>query len=78
MVEAVAAGYFRKEFQDPDLVSQVIWSGVHGVASLHLILGNDVWVKWRPVEEVAQTAVDVMIRGLMRAGGGEKRPARDS
>jgi AcrR family transcriptional regulator len=72
VVEAVAAGYFRNEYQDPDLVSQVIWSGVHGVASLHLILGNDHWVQWRPVEEVARTAVELMIRGLVCEGSGMK------
>ena len=50
------AGLFRDDYQDPDLLSQVFWSGVHGVAALHLIMGHDTWVQWRPVEEVAQTA----------------------
>ena len=77
MVEALAAGYFRKEYQDPDLLAQVVWSGVHGVAALHLIMGKDDWVQWRPVEEVARTAVDVMIRGLEHHSGGKKRGASD-
>ena len=45
---------------------------MHGVASLHLIMGKGEWIQWRPAEEVARTAVDVMIRGLVRRGGGEK------
>jgi AcrR family transcriptional regulator len=65
--EALAAGLFREDFEDPDLLSQVFWSGVHGVAALHLIMGNDTWVQWRPVEEVARTAVELMIRGLVRS-----------
>jgi AcrR family transcriptional regulator len=65
VVEALAAGAFRDEYQDADLLSQIVWSGVHGVASLHLIMGDDEWVQWRPVEEVARVAVDVMIRGLV-------------
>jgi hypothetical protein len=68
VIEALEAGLFRDEYHDPDLVSQVIWSGVHGVAALHLIMGNDTWVQWRPVEEVAGTAIDLIIRGLVQAG----------
>jgi AcrR family transcriptional regulator len=66
VVEALAAGVFRDEYQDADLVSQVVWSAVHGVASLHLIMGKGEWIQWRPAEEVARTAVDVVIRGLVR------------
>jgi len=71
--EGLAAGVFREEYQDADLLAQVVWGGVHGVASLHLIMGNDAWVQWRPVEEVARTAVEVMIRGLVRDGRGKTR-----
>jgi AcrR family transcriptional regulator len=67
VAEALAAGLFREDYQDPDLLSQVFWSGVHGVAALHLIMGHDTWVQWRPVEEVARTAVELMIRGLVRS-----------
>jgi hypothetical protein len=42
------------------------------VAALHLIMGNDTWVQWRPVEDVARTAVELMIRGLVRNGRGSK------
>ena len=72
VVEALAAGLFRDDYQDPDLLSQVFWSGVHGVAALHLIMGDDNWVQWRPVEEVARTAIELMIRGLVRTGRGSK------
>jgi AcrR family transcriptional regulator len=68
LVEAFAAGLFRDDYQDPDLLSQVFWSGVHGVAALHLIMGDDGWVQWRPVEEVARTAIELIIRGLVRNG----------
>jgi AcrR family transcriptional regulator len=70
VVEGLAAGVFRDEYHDADLLSQIVWGGVHGVASLHLIMGNDTWIQWRPVEEVALTAVEVMIRGLVKGGRG--------
>jgi AcrR family transcriptional regulator len=72
VAEALVAGSFRVDYQDPDLLSQVFWSGVHGVAALHLIMGNDGWVQWRPVEEVAQTAIELLIRGLVGNGRGHK------
>ncbi len=72
VAEGLEAGLFREEYQDADLLSQVVWSAVHGVASLHLIMCNDDWVQWRPVERVAQTANDVMIRGLIRDKKGKR------
>ena len=56
VVEGLAAGVFRDEYQDADLLAQVLWSALHGVASLHLIMGKDHWVQWRPVGKVYQVA----------------------
>jgi AcrR family transcriptional regulator len=70
--EGLAAGAFRAEHDDPDLLAQVIWGGVHGVASLHLVLGKDTWCPWRPVKVVAGTMIDVMIRGLVRGADEEE------
>jgi AcrR family transcriptional regulator len=72
VVEALASGLCRDEYRDADLLAQVFWSGVHGVASLHLIKGEDQWVEWRPVEELARTAIDLIIAGLVRNGRGNK------
>ena len=72
VVEGLAADVFRDEYQDADLLSQVLWSSLHGVASLHLIMCKDDWVQWRPVERVAQAASDAMIRGLTRNKKGNK------
>lgn len=74
VVEALAAGVFRAEYDDPDLLAQVVWGAVHGVASLHLIMGNDTWVQWRPAEQVARASIEVMIGGLVAPATAE--PAR--
>src|SRR3954470_6905499 len=60
----IEAGLFREEYRDPDLVAQVMWSGVHGVVALHLVMSRDDWLDWRPVETIARTVVDVMISGF--------------
>jgi hypothetical protein len=75
VIEGLTSQVFRKEYRDPDLLAQVVWSGMHGVASLHLIMGTDPFIEWRPVDQVARTAVDVLIRGLLRDGrNGTERP----
>ena len=66
VVEGLAAGVFRDEYDDADLISQVLWSSLHGVAALHLIMCKDDWIQWRPVESVAEAASEAMIRGLTR------------
>jgi AcrR family transcriptional regulator len=76
VVEAQAKGAFRDGLDDPDLVSQVLWSSVHGVAALYLIVGQDSWVQWHRPEEVARTAVEVMLRGLVAPAAGEPTRAR--
>jgi AcrR family transcriptional regulator len=64
VASVIEAGLFREEYHDPDLVAQVMWSGVHGVVALHLVMGRDDWLDWRPVETIARSVVDVMISGL--------------
>lgn len=64
IAEIMAAGRFRPELTDVDLISQVIWSGVHGVVSLEIAKCTDDWVEWRPIAERARVAIDAMINGL--------------
>ena len=64
VAECIAGGHFSKELKDADLVAQVVWSGVHGIASLYLCKRNDPWFDWRPVKKTIQLMTDSMIRGL--------------
>jgi AcrR family transcriptional regulator len=67
VASAIEAGHFRAEYQDADLVAQIMWSGVHGVVALHLVMRNDPWLDWRPVKTIAAGVVDVMLAGLCRS-----------
>ena len=60
--QAVSEGRLRAG--DVDLLSQVIWSGVHGVVSLEIAKCNDDWVEWKPVRERAKLMIDVLVAGL--------------
>ncbi len=64
----IEAGLLRDEHKDADLVAQIMWSGVHGVVALHLIMSNDPWLQWRPVETIASSVIETMIAGMIRPG----------
>ena len=64
--QALAAGRFREELKDPDLIAQTLWASVHGVISLQIAKCNDAWVDWAPLEERIQTMTDSVLRGLVK------------
>jgi AcrR family transcriptional regulator len=67
VAEGIDAGRFRPEFTDPDELAQVLWAGVHGIASLHVVKGGKGdHIAWRDPRETARAMVDVLMRGTMR------------
>lgn len=66
VAEAIAGKRLRPEFDDADLVSQMVWAGTHGVVSLQIAKKDDDWVEWRDAKTTAHELVEVMIRGLVR------------
>ena len=67
--EGLAAGRFRPELTDADLISQAVWAGTHGAISLPIAKCNDSWIDWRPTRENASLVIDSLIRGLTRSEG---------
>jgi AcrR family transcriptional regulator len=68
VADGIAAGRFRPEFTDPDDLAQVLWAGVHGIASLHVVKGGKGdHIAWRDPRETARAMVDVLMRGTMRS-----------
>jgi hypothetical protein len=79
--QAIDAGRFRPEVRDADLVSQTLWATVHGVISLEIAKGCDAWVDWRPLQERAETMLDMALRGLTGetvTGGNSQHPANEA
>jgi AcrR family transcriptional regulator len=64
--EAMKAGAFRKELKDPDLVSQTLWAGVHGVISLQIAKCDDAWVPWRPLKKRVELMIESQLHGLLK------------
>jgi AcrR family transcriptional regulator len=61
-----AAGRFKAELQDVDLIAQTIWAGVHGVCSLEINMACDKWVNWADISARLQLMQTVLILGLLR------------
>ncbi len=64
--QAITAGRFREEPSDAELVSQTLWAAVHGVIALNIAKCKDPWVEWRPLQDRAETMLDIVMRGLLR------------
>lgn len=67
--EAVAKGRFRSEYNDVDLTSQLVWSGMHGIVALDIAKCNDPWVDWRPLQKRAEAMVNLLVDGLSQKKG---------
>jgi AcrR family transcriptional regulator len=64
--DAVAKGALAPEWHDYELVAQTCWAGVHGVASLHIAMGPDSSLPWRPLAKRAKAMIDTLVRGLQK------------
>ena len=65
VAEALAAGRFHPGLTDPDLISQVFWAGVHGIAALQVVRKEqDPWVEWRPLAQRTRLLIDALVDGL--------------
>ena len=60
----LAAGRFRAELTDADLLAQIFMCGTHGVVSMHIARGKDPWVDYRPPRQKAELMIEALIRGL--------------
>lgn len=64
--DVYAAGCFRADLHDADLIAQTIWAGMHGVCALQINMSEDKWIEWSNISDRLQLMQDVMMRGLLR------------
>jgi AcrR family transcriptional regulator len=62
---AIDAGTFHPSVSDANLISQMLWAGLHGVISLHSALGHDPWFDWRPLRQTAVRLFELNLSGLV-------------
>ncbi|HET9951840.1 MAG TPA: TetR/AcrR family transcriptional regulator [Candidatus Eisenbacteria bacterium] len=64
--EAIEAGRLRPEMKNPDEVAQMLWGGVHGMISLHIVKSHEGWVAWCDLRTSATQLMIAMLRGLLK------------
>lgn len=64
--EAHAAGLFRSDLDNPELIAQTLWAGLHGVCALQIAKSNDCWVQWQSFEQRVALMQEVMMHSLLR------------
>jgi AcrR family transcriptional regulator len=66
--EAVTQGRIREELQDdPELVAQILWASLHGVASLQIARpDNEPWFTWKGADVLGDAMSRTIFRGILR------------
>ncbi|MFC4160595.1 TetR/AcrR family transcriptional regulator [Chitinimonas lacunae] len=50
--------------KDPDVLVQLFWGALHGLISLHVVMGDEPWVEWKPLDQLVSAAMHALLRGL--------------
>jgi AcrR family transcriptional regulator len=66
VADGIAAARFRPELKDPDTLAQMMWAGVHGIVSLHIVFARGKAIAWRDARRTARLLIDNAIRGALR------------
>lgn len=51
---------------DPDAIAQTFWGSLHGIVALHLVMPTKGRVTMRPVQELTETAMALVVAGFAR------------
>jgi hypothetical protein len=73
VAQAIAQGRVRSGVPaDAELLTQTLWAGVHGVASIEITHNCEKWVELKPLAERARLIVETTCGGLFTASASEK------
>jgi len=57
-------GRFRPDLDDPELIAQVLWAAMHGIAALHIGHANDRGLPMKKPEVATDLMLDTLMRGM--------------
>ena len=63
--KALAAGVFKPEYRDVPLITQTIWSGLHGAVCLHQVRAKHPDVSWRSIQELIEMLLECLLNGMV-------------
>ncbi len=62
---AIDGKVFKPAFKDADMITQILWTSLHGLISLRLCMGaSDAGVPWRPMAKAADLTMDTLLAGF--------------
>lgn len=61
---AINEGVFRPELTDARAIAQALWAALHGLVSLHIIMGHVAVFQWRDPEEMLDLLIGSLMRGM--------------
>lgn len=70
VASAQQSGLLRRDLGGPETLAQLFFSGVHGVASLHIAKANDPWIPWQPLDHMAEQMLDALLRAYAEVDKG--------
>ena len=62
--KAMAAGWFKPEYRNVELIAQSLWSCLHGLVTLHLVRAQHSSVTWEPVQGTLELTLESLLNGL--------------
>jgi AcrR family transcriptional regulator len=65
VADCIAAKRFRRELTDARGIAQALWSAVHGLVSLLIVMGNVPHFEWRSRAQLLELGVGSMVRGML-------------
>jgi AcrR family transcriptional regulator len=68
--QAIEQGRLRSEFDDPDRLTQLLWSAVHGLISLRMVKDQG-YIPWGDLPVMAEQMMQMMLRGMLRDSSGK-------
>ena len=66
--DAIAQGRLRAEYDDPDMLAQMLWGSVHGLISLRVAKQHAEFVTWKNLRQAVMMTMDTLLRGMVREG----------
>ena len=68
----------RPELTDAELIAQLLWAGVHGVAALEITRADKQnWCRWSGHQVLSRHMIDLIFRGVLREGDPALSGTRD-
>jgi hypothetical protein len=61
---AISKKAFAPQYDDADMVAQLLWSAMHGMIALQACMPKGQFVPWRPIKKSVELMMNTLLQGL--------------